>query len=65
MTLSLRFCLLYGCFKQCFIALKVELISEEKKKDNVRDGIMTLTSTSNQVSSDIWLYHFYDMTLCH
>ena len=50
-TTSVRFCLLYDCFKWGFIALKDDIISVENNV--VTDGIMTLRA-SNQVLCNVW-----------
>ena len=53
MTTHVRFCLSYDCFKQTFIALKVELASVEQN-DIVRDDFMTICG-SNQEFCMMWL----------
>ena len=63
MTMSVRFCLSYDCFKWDFIALKVDIIAIENLSLS-RDGIMTLRA-SNQVLCNVWSYDFHDMTLAY
>ena len=54
MTVSVRFCLSYGCFRQGFVGLKGELISS-KKRDVVKDGVMTIRA-SNEALYNVLSY---------
>ena len=58
MTTSVRFCLSYDCPQLDFIALNVDIISTEN---------ITLSRTAScryaPVTSNVWSYDFYDMTL--